>query len=197
MNKDILFLRLSTYKEIKHACLNYHYSKAIPAGKYYSLSVFENKIFKGVIIFSRGACSNLHKTYKLEVSEITELTRIALKKHNHTVSHLLSIAIRMLKADNKGLKLIVSYADTEQGHRGQIYKASNFIYDGESISTSFYDLRRNKKIHSRSVIAKYGTTKNALDTGYYKIVKNQPKIRYLYFLDKEYKNFYMRTLKGK
>ena len=46
MNKDILFLRLSTYKEIKHAFLNYHYSKAIPAGKYYSLSVFENKIFK-------------------------------------------------------------------------------------------------------------------------------------------------------
>jgi len=38
--------------------------------------------------------------------------------------------LRKLKKHAKGLKLVVSYADFNQGHHGGIYQATNWIYVG-------------------------------------------------------------------
>ena len=41
----------------------------------------------------------------------------------------------MIKNNYPGIKLVVSYADTEQNHAGTIYQASNWIYLGKVKST--------------------------------------------------------------
>ena len=64
----------------------------------------------------------------------------------------------MLKKRNKKLRLIVSYADSTQGHHGGIYQASNWIFAGETGSYDIFEDDRGKIIHSR-MIAKTGITK--------------------------------------
>jgi hypothetical protein len=58
------------------------------------------------------------------------LTRIALTNHKAPVSRIMAITLRKLKKHAKGLKLVVSYADFNQGHHGGIYQATNWIYVG-------------------------------------------------------------------
>jgi hypothetical protein len=75
---------------------------------------------------------NIGSPYGLKQTECVELTRVALKDHASPVSRILSIAIRFLVQRCPGIRLLVSYADTNQGHHGGIYQATNWIYAGVS-----------------------------------------------------------------
>lgn len=132
ISKPILKIDWATHEAAKHACLNWHYSKTVPAGKLVKVGAWENDKFIGCVIFSRGANMNMSKSYNLEQDECAELTRIALTKHLTPVSKICAFAIRFLKAQSPGLRLIISYADPEQGHHGGVYQAMNWIYKGES-----------------------------------------------------------------
>ena len=126
-----LHIDWATHKAAVYACENWHYSKRVPSGKLVRLGVWENKKFIGVIIFGIGANRNMLKPYGLNQDEGCELVRIALKKHKAPVSKIVSLALKMLKS-SQNLKLVVSYADPEQGHHGGIYQAGNWIYAGRS-----------------------------------------------------------------
>ena len=80
--------------------------------------------------FAWGANRHLAGEYKLKMTECAELCRVALDKHATPVSRILAIAIRMLKHEMPGLRLLVSYADLNRGHLGKIYQASNWMYVG-------------------------------------------------------------------
>lgn len=171
--------------------MNWHYSKRIPVGKLVKIGVWEDKSFIGCIIFSQGASSHLSKPYNLDRFQVCELTRVALKNHKNSVSKILSIAIKVLKKSNKGLKLIVSFADSNEKHLGIIYQASNWIYSGQTAKTKVYlDTRNNKEYHGRNVGSydgwdktKWGSTKRNIK--YCIPIDKKPKYRYLYPLDKE------------
>jgi len=148
-----LRLDWATYKSAKYAVEHWHYSKTMPVNKTTRFGVWENKKFVGCLIFSCGAAGvrSIGKSLNLENMQVCELARIALTKHNFTVSKMLSIAMKMLKKSQPRLRLIVSYADPEQGHLGGIYQAGNWIYVGESARTIFYIDKNRKKWHSRSL----------------------------------------------
>jgi hypothetical protein len=116
----------------KYACLNWHYSRSIPACKLFKLGVWEDEKFIGAVIFSRGASPFLLKKYDLKQTEGCELTRVALKEHQTPVSRIVAIAIKILKKKNPGLRIIISFADPERGHHGGIYQAGGWIYTGTS-----------------------------------------------------------------
>ena len=44
----------ATHEAAKHSCVNWHYSKCLPAGKLVKIGAWENSKFIGVVIFSRG-----------------------------------------------------------------------------------------------------------------------------------------------
>jgi hypothetical protein len=124
-----------SYEAAKYACENWHYSKCIPSSmqKRVAIGIWENEEYVGAIIFGHGANPSIGKPYGLTIYEVCELTRVALKNsHMYPVSKYLSIAIKFLKKRNPGIRLIVSYADTGQGHHGGIYQATNWIYEGVS-----------------------------------------------------------------
>ena len=137
-------------KAVTYACMNYHYSKAVPRGKAVKLGVWENKKFMGIVLFSRGASPFLYKEYGLNQKQGCELTRIALQKHEAPVSRILSICIKKLKQLSPDLQLIVSFSDLMQNHHGGIYQASNWIYVGKTKINKFYMIN-GKKIHPRTV----------------------------------------------
>lgn len=172
-------LGFCTFTAAKYAVEHWHYSKVMPAGKLVKIGVWEDSIFKGVIIFGRGANNNLASAFNFEQTECVELCRVALTAHKTAVTRLVSIALRLLVKQSPNLKLVVSYADSKQGHLGKIYQAGNWIYTGESIAESAIDPETGEMKHTRSLHSKYGSIKG------FTRVKDMPKFRYCFPLTSE------------
>lgn len=173
------------YKTAKRSVMRWHYSKAMPAGKLVKIGVWEHDKFIGCVIFGRGANNNMLKPYNLKVTEGCELVRIALDKHETEVTKIVSIAIKMLKKLNPGLKIIISYADAREQHLGKIYQAGNWIYTGYVKSTDYF-LYNGRYVHQRTISS--AKTNNALSEEQYKQLKRKDggyRFRYLYPLDKD------------
>ena len=87
-------------------------------------------------------------------SEVRELARFCISPRHHISNFptwFMSRCIKAYKADNLGVKLLVSFADTTQGHSGIIYRAANWKFDGETgCSYHYIDLAGNK-IHKKTV----------------------------------------------
>ena len=153
MSKADLKIDWATHEAAKYACVNWHYSKCMPAGKLVKVGAWENGKFIGVVLFGRGATPNLGKPYNLGQDECVELVRIALTKHENAVSRIASLAMKFLHKANPKLRLIVSFADSSQGHHGGIYQAGNWVYNGQGTAAKFYMIR-GKLTHPRSIGAK-------------------------------------------
>ena len=176
--KPSLKIDWATHEAAKYACENWHYSKCLPAGKLVKVGVWENNKFIGVVLFGRGANNNMLKPFDLQQDEGCELVRIALTKHQSPVSKIMAIAIRFLHKSQKGLRLIVSYADPDQNHHGGIYQACNWLYTGR-VSKAVKVFYNGKWSHKKTVDDS-GIDQSNLSK---KIV--QGKHRYLMALDKQ------------
>lgn len=183
--KNNVFLKIdwATHEAAKFACLNWHYSKSVPVGKLIKIGAWENNIFIGVVIFGRGANKDLGSPFGLRQDECCELVRIALTKHESYVSKILAVAIRFLRKLNPGLKMVVSFADKEQGHHGGIYQATNWIYAGETKPADEY-LYNGKRWHGRAFRKSHGSHLPFISKGL-KIVLGSSKHRYLMPLNEE------------
>lgn len=177
-----------SHQAAKFAVEHWHYSHTMPRSKLFKLGVWENGGFVGSIIFGVGATADLVKSYNLKRFEGCELVRVALTRHQSTVTEILSISIRILKKNNPKLRLIVSFADPEQGHDGTIYQAGNWIYTGMTQESDEY-LVNGKRWHGRALRHEKPdgmTTKEYLKLvdPNHKVIKGSSKYRYLYPLDK-------------
>ncbi|MBV8771667.1 MAG: protein Mom [Deltaproteobacteria bacterium] len=140
-----------SYEAAKFAVEHWHYSRLCPKGPTARIGVWEGREFIGVVLFGMGACGNLGKAHGLGQFEVAELERIALRQHQAPVSRIVSIAIRMLKREMPGLRLLVSYSDPAQGHVGSIYQAMGWTYVGETARDWYLVDRTGKKWHRRCV----------------------------------------------
>jgi len=184
-NKPVLKIDWATHEAAKYACENWHYSKCMPVGKLVKIGAWEDGKFIGVVIFSRGANKSLVEPFCLQNHQGCELTRIAMTKHKSYVSKIMSVSLLFLKRHNPDLRLVVSFADLEQGHHGGIYQATNWIYNGKTNSADEY-LYKGKRWHGRAFRKSHGSHIPYLEKGL-KIVKGSQKHRYLMPLDDEMK----------
>jgi hypothetical protein len=178
-----------SHEAAKHACEHWHYSGAIPKSKLVKVGVWEHGRFIGVVIFGVEATRPLVHAYGLKQEEGCELVRIALREHHAPVSRIVAIALKMLKRQSPTLRLVVSFADPEQGHAGSIYQAGNWLYAGASQASEEYVVRgkrwqgrafRNGK-PSHMTTRQYAAS---LDPNF-RVVMGSSKHRYLYPLDDE------------
>jgi hypothetical protein len=186
LSKHELKIDWASHEAAKFACVNWHYSKCLPVGKLVKVGVWEDNKYIGVVLFGRGANKSLGEPFGLQQDECCELTRIALTKHKSPVSKIMMIAVKYLKNSNKKLRLAVSFADTEQGHHGGIYQATNWVYNGKTNSADEY-IYEGKRWHGRAFRKSKGSHLKYMDKGLI-IVKGAKKHRYLMPLDKEMKN---------
>ena len=178
-------LEKASYKAIKYACMNFHYAKALPVNVT-GFSVFnEDNIWCGVILFGSGATNNLAEPYGLKQGQVVELVRIALNGKHESTSKALSIALKLIKKNLPLCKLVVSYADSEQGHFGTIYQATNWTYTNYSTDNIF--IVNGIKTHRRTLNSRYNTSSfEALKKLGLNVipVKTKPKWKYIYPIDK-------------
>lgn len=172
-----------SYEAAKFAVEHWHYSKTMPVAKQVDVGVWEGGEYIGAVIFSWGANPNLLKPFGLAMTEGCELVRVALQKHNTPVSRIVAIAIKMLRQQSPGLRLIVSYADTRMGHLGSIYQAGNWVYTGMTSPKTDFQLG-SMILQRRSYTGRnFGGGRRRPPPGARK-VESPPKHRYLYPLDK-------------
>lgn len=161
-------------KEIKDFIESNHYSGNINGCiSDYCFKLTYNEKIIGAAFFGRMAMAGQYKRFSEKESDVTELRRLCCIDNTpkNTESFFIGKMIRWIKA-NTDLKLIVSYADSEYGHSGTIYKASNFEYNGfrNGAKVIFYN---GKKYHDKSIRTKYKgklkpfalELKNALEKG--------------------------------
>lgn len=147
----LIKVAFATKKATKYACEHWHYSHKIPAGNLFSVGVWDDDHFLGVVIFSHGANPRIGIPYNLTQYQCVELTRVALRNHKGVfVSEIMAKAIKYLKKHNPKLILIVSYSDPVQGHKGGIYQATNWIYVGYGQKSKTY-IVNGRKLHNKTV----------------------------------------------
>jgi len=184
MTKPILKLDWCSHEAAKYACEKWHYTQKLPVGKMVKVGIWENDVFVGVVIFAWGMNRNLGSPYSLEIVECCELVRVAMSKHQSSVTRVLRVAIAFLKKQSKGLRLVVSFADPEQGHVRGIYQAGNWIYSGLS-SDGFEWILNGTRLNKRAYTGgNFGNPKMEIPDGAVKR-KICGKHRYLMPLDEE------------
>jgi hypothetical protein len=136
------------------ACRRWHYSRCVPVFKCVRVGVWEGGQFVGVVLFGQGATPEIGSPYGLAGTEVCELTRVALDSHRSPVSRIVAIALRMLRKQCPGLRLVVSFADGAQGHHGGIYQAGGWVYAGGS-QTHAYRVN-GALVHPKTLHSRYG-----------------------------------------
>jgi hypothetical protein len=83
---------------------------------------------------------------------VAEIVRIALREHQHEVSRMIEIAIKLLRKRYPRIELDVAFADRGENHHGGIYQASNFVYTGMTEAGRLFKHRLTGRIlHNRAV----------------------------------------------
>jgi len=173
-----------SHEAAKYAVMNWHYSQQFPVGKAYKVGVWENQSFVGAVVFGYGANHNLSKAYGLDMTECVELVRVACREHLGFVSEYVSQALKLLKKDNPGLRVVISFADPYRGHQGGIYKAGNWIYLGKTDPKYDFVMPDGRVLNRRAYTgATFSGARKELPQGAKKIPM-PPKHRFAFPLDK-------------
>lgn len=189
--KNTFSVKLTTRDVIKPIIEKWHYSHSINGvqGTYY-FGLYNQDELIGGMIFGGLAMANQWKKYTNDKSKIIELRRLACIDNTpqNTESFFIGRAIRWIK-QNTPIEVIISYADSNFGHTGAIYKATNFKYSGLT-ATGRVILYNGKRYHDKTIRTKYKgiikpfalRVKQALSDGTAKYVPQQGKHIYLFNL---------------
>ena len=184
-----LKLDFCSHEAAKHAIMRWHYSRQLPKSKLVKIGVWEDDKFRGAIIYGLGANRHIARPFGLKSTEVAELVRVALAPGRaHPTSQCVAISLKLLRRQSPGLKLVVSYADSGQGHAGTIYQATNWIFLGGSEQSYIKVL--GKVEHPRSLYDRYGRNGQSIPWLRQNIdpradrVPMPPKWKYVYAFDK-------------
>jgi hypothetical protein len=148
--KPVLRLDWCSHAAAKYAVEHWHYSRRMPMPPLVSVGAWEDGVYVGCVLFSRGANAQLGAPYGLAMTECAELVRIALASHATPVTRIVAVALKFLRTNSPGLRLLVSYADPSEGHHGGIYQGGGWTYSGRSSDSKQYKHEGRWK-HSREV----------------------------------------------
>ena len=145
-----------------------------------AFGLFRDGEVVGVIVYGTpssaplrsGVCGPEH------ANDVVELTRLWVRddQPKNTASYLIGNTLKM-----SGKRIVVSFADTAQGHVGVVYQATNWIYTGLSAKRTDWTIRDCGK-HGQTIADKY--TAEEVRRLYGERFSLQPrprKHRYVYF----------------
>ena len=186
-------LRKATPKAIRYACLHFHYAKSVPSVQY-GYNVYQDGEWCGVILFGSGATINIAVAMDAVQGEVLELVRVALNGKQAHTSKCVAAALKALHKEAPHVKMVVSYADQNQGHFGVIYQATNWLYLGDTSKWAKgyredYFIVNGEKVHPRTCYSRgwkqsVSWLQENVDPNAYGW-KGKPKFKYLFVFDKK------------
>ena len=169
-------------KTAKPIILKNHYSHTFPSAEL-SLGFYIDGKLNAVIVYGQSASSTMKDSLPGKYWELVRLFSFDWAGKNME-SYCIGRSIKYIKKNHKDIKILVSFADPEQGHLGKVYQATNWLYSGKSVEDNYYIID-GEKVHPRTMNQRYGTrSKTKLEKlgVEYEIKKLYSKHRYLYFL---------------
>lgn len=163
-------VRWSQPKEYSFLLLEHHYAKRIPSVSF-AVGLYSGDRIVGVATFGSPASRNIQVgAAPTEPGLVIELNRLCVldEAPKNTESWFLSRALKMLPP-----MIVVSYADTIQGHMGFVYRAANFKYAG------WTDMERKTARYDYIVPGKH--SRDAFRSGsaqFTEKVRRKPKVKY-------------------
>ena len=176
----------------KHLLVRNHYLHSFPGGTQHSFGVFSKNRLAGAITFGVGPTNGHRLVDGAEARDCLTLTRLWLCDDlpKNSESRVIGFSLKSL-GRYTGVKFVLSYADPAQEHVGTIYQATNWIYTGPSSAMPLYDIGDGVQRHSRTLSHNIGShsMRHFADHGVtVKKIPQQPKHRYVYFLDKRWRS---------
>jgi len=171
--------------------LKKHYAHRIPSISY-AFGLYENKKLIGVCTFGKppspslcdGVCGVSYTNY------VIELNRLCIDSGEINItSWFVSRCLKKFKN-----QIIISYADTEQGHIGKIYQACNFLYTGLSDKRTEWR-KKGSNLHSKTICETYSLKTRESSEDFY-VIDRPRKHRYIYITgSKKFKKQALKDLK--
>lgn len=201
LQKEHYTVKECPIETVREICREKHYLKRVPhIMAHYGL--YKGELLLGIITFGIPPSPYLMKIcgeeYKSAVLELNRLWCYDEAPRN-SESYLISQGLKMLKKDKPEIKVIVSFADTRQGHLGYIYQATNWNFTGYSIPGGGSILIDGQEYHPKNLNNKYGTSdlnklKEILGTQNIFYRPRSKKCRYVYFLGTKKENQNLKQL---
>ena len=130
--KDMIVKQVSV-KYARPYIATFHYSKTMPDSTRFVFAGYYDDKLAGIVCYGMGASKSQYTSLipDIKKGEYLELTRLwspdGMPKN--TESKLISESLRMLPPE---IKLVVSFADSNQNHVGTVYQATNWYYVGRT-----------------------------------------------------------------
>ena len=175
-----------TYDETKSWLLHRHYAKRMPPISY-AFGLFDGADLIGIVTYGVPSSSPLRAGLcgTEMINRVLELNRLVCNSdQKNTASRLVGGSLRLLPTPS----IVVSFADTEQGHIGYIYQATNFIYTGLSAKRTNWKIKGMEHLHGATIADKSRGQESRADymrqtygDDFY--LQDRPrKHRYIYFI---------------
>ena len=142
-------VRQITYAEAKPLIIDLHYTHRMPSVSF-AYGLFRDDELVGAITYgvpgSPNLCSGIcGPEYR---NLVIELNRVVLKDNlKNEASMLVGRSLKLLSSP----RIVVSYADTAQGHIGYVYQACNFLFTGTTKPRTDIDPGNGKHSRNRKV----------------------------------------------
>ena len=92
--------------------------------------------------------------HDLTQGEVRELVRFCIHPDFHKKnfgSWFISKSVKNYKINNQHVKMLISFADTTHNHAGTIYKAANWVCDGETKPSYHYVDQTGQQYHKKTI----------------------------------------------
>jgi hypothetical protein len=147
MNSNLSVKRITT-EDAKPFILSRHYAKRMcPIS--YAFGAYRGEGLIGVVTYGTPVSSSLRVGVCGDewANKVLELNRLCCENSRNLASYLVGRSLRMIPKPS----VVVSYADTEQGHVGYVYQATNFIYTGLSAKRTDWKIKGKEHLHGATV----------------------------------------------
>lgn len=128
--------------------LSRHYAhRSCPVS--FAFGAYRDRMLIGVVTYGTPASSPLREGIcgPEMASRVLELNRLCCENSKNLASQIVGRSLRLLPKPS----IVVSYADTAQGHVGYIYQAANFIYTGLSAKRTDWKIKGREHLHGATV----------------------------------------------
>ena len=193
--KNSYYIQSIDYKTAMNAVIEHHYlHRKAPCSFAFGLFNSNSKRLVGVICYGTPSSAPLRKGIcgKEEKNNVIELTRLWIEDSipKNAESFLIGNTIPLVNKE-----ILVSYAEDEQGHKGYVYQATNWIYTGLSAKRTNWTIKGVNK-HCQTLADKYTAKEIREKFGDRFSLQPRPrKHRYVYFnCDKKRKKELLKKL---
>ena len=144
----------ATLRHVRNFIEKWHYSKNVNGVRIqYCFGLYYQNALIGAMTYGGIGMAGVWKKYAKKESDLLELNRLCCidATPKNTESYFIAKTLRWLNTNTKAM-IVVSYADPFYGHKGTIYKASNFEFVGQTAPGRVIEFE-GKRFHDKALRA--------------------------------------------